>query len=79
MSYSPVKKISETHKHYVKRLKGHIELLSAQYIAMANNKDMIINELKDNNVVSKVEHDTALAKTEELRSALKKYGLWTGQ
>ena len=79
MFYVPVKKLSETHKHYIKRLKGHIELLVTQYITIANNKDTIINELKDNNVVSKLEHDTALAKIEELRAALKKYGLWTGQ
>lgn len=80
MSSIPVKKKTETNKHYIIRLQRHIELVAANHSMVINTKDMINNELKENfNVVSKLEHDVAKVKIEELRAALKKYGLWTGQ
>lgn len=76
----PIKKNGETNKQYIRRLGDFIHLECARWSNFVNGKDMIINDLKENfNVVSKFEHDKALSKIEELRSALKKYGLWTGQ
>ena len=80
MSSVPLRKQGQTDKQFLKVLYDHMSGYHDFYMERIRHRDNIIYELKnEKELVSKIEYNMALAKIEELRSALKKYGLWTGQ
>lgn len=80
MSNIPVRKQGQTDKQFLKVLYNYMSQYHEFYMEKIRHRDSIIFELKnETELVSKLEHNIALAKIEELRAALKKYGLWTGQ
>lgn len=80
MSNVPARKNGQTDKQFLKVLYSHMSEYHDFYMERIRHRDNIIFELKQGTgLVSKLEYNAALDKVDELRTALKKYGLWTGQ